>query len=86
LWGKKGGGGKLPTGPPNLDQVYDIVGGKDWINGEVNCLSNLASSQTITISWGEKKKESINQSSILCDEGLQVGDHVVEYHGKHWPK
>jgi hypothetical protein len=28
----------------NLDQVYDIVGEKDWIHGEVNCLPNLASS------------------------------------------
>jgi hypothetical protein len=28
----------------NLDQVYDIVGEEDWIHGEVNCLSNFASS------------------------------------------
>ncbi len=44
----------------NLDQVYDIVGEEDWIHGKVNCLSNLASSQTITLSWRAKKKESIN--------------------------
>jgi hypothetical protein len=38
--------------------------------------------QTITLSWGAKKKESMNQRSILSDEGLQVGDHiVVENHG-----
>ncbi len=70
----------------NLDEVYDIVGEKDWIHAEVNCLSNLASSQKITLSWGAKKKESIKQRSVLSDEGLQVGNHVVvENHGKQWP-
>ncbi len=70
----------------NLDQVCDIVGQEDWIHGEVNCLSNLASSRTITLSWGAKKKESINRRSILSDEGLQVGNLVVvENHGKRWP-
>jgi hypothetical protein len=37
----------------------------------------------ITLSWQAKKKEYINQRSVLSDEGLQVGDHVVvENHGK----
>jgi hypothetical protein len=68
-----------------LDQVYDIVREEDWIHGEVNCLADLASSQTITLSLGAKKKELIEQSSVLSDEGLQVGDHVVvENHGKQW--
>ncbi len=39
-----------------LDQIYDIVGEEDWIHGESNCLVNLASSQTITLSGGAKKK------------------------------
>ncbi len=70
----------------NLDQLYDIVGEEDWIHGKVNCLSNFALSQAITRSWGAKKKESILQRSILSDEGLQVGNHVVvENHGIHWP-
>ncbi len=70
----------------NLDEVYDIVGEEDWIHAEVNCLADLASSQTITLSWRAKKKESIKQRSVLSDEGLQVGDHVVvESHGKQWP-
>ncbi len=47
----------------SLNQVYDIVGEEDWINGEVNCLANLASSRTITLSWGAKKKESTKQRS-----------------------
>ncbi len=69
-----------------LDQIYDIVGEEDWIHGEGNCLINLASSRTITLSWGAKKKERIEQRSVLFDEGLQVGNHViVENHGKYWP-
>jgi hypothetical protein len=69
-----------------LDQVYDTVGEEEWIRGEVNCLANLASSQTITLSWGAKKMDSIKQRSLLSDEGLQVDDHVVvEYPGKQWP-
>jgi hypothetical protein len=40
-------------------------------------------SQTITLSWGAKKKESRKK---LSNKGLQVGDHVVvENHGIHWP-
>ncbi len=68
-----------------LDQIYDIVGEEDWIHGESNCLVNLASSPTITLSWRAKKKECIDQRRVLSDEGLQVGDHVVvENHGNQW--
>ncbi len=69
-----------------LDRIYDIVGEEDSIHGESNCLVNLASSQTITLSWGAKKKERKEQRRVLSDEGLQVGDHVyVENHGNQWP-
>ncbi len=69
-----------------LDQIYDIVGEEDQIHGESNCLVNLASSRTITLSWGAKKKESIEQRRVLSDEGLQVGIHVaVENHDNQWP-
>jgi hypothetical protein len=52
----------------------------------VNCLSYLASSRTITLTWGATKKEYLNQRSVLFNEGLQVGDHVVvENHGEQWP-
>ncbi len=37
-----------------IDQIYDIVGGEDWIHGESNCLVNLASSQMI----GEQKRRN----------------------------
>ncbi len=69
-----------------LDQIYDIVGEEDWIHGESNCLVNLASSRTITLSRGAKKKDRIEQRRVLSDEGLQVGNHVVvENHGNQWP-
>jgi hypothetical protein len=65
-----------------LDQIYDIVGEEDWIHGESNCLVNLASSPTIMLSWGAKKKERKEQRRVLFDESLQVGDLVVvENHG-----
>jgi hypothetical protein len=45
----------------------------------------LASSQTITLSWGAKKKERIEQRRVSSDEGLQVGNHVIfENHGNQW--
>ncbi len=50
-----------------LDQIYDIVGEADWIHGERNRLVNLASSQMITLSWGAKKKERIEQRRVLSD-------------------
>jgi hypothetical protein len=69
-----------------LDQIYDIVGEEDWIHGKSNCLVNLASSRTITLSWGEKKKEHKEQRKVSSDEGLQVGNYVfVENHGNQWP-
>jgi hypothetical protein len=69
-----------------LDQIYDIVGEEDWIHGESNCLVNLASGQTIMLSWGAKKKERKEQRRVLSDEGLQVGNHVfVKNHGNQWP-
>jgi hypothetical protein len=69
-----------------LDQIYDIVGEEDWIHGESKCLLNLASSRTITLSWGAKKKERTEQRNVLSDESLQIGDLVVvENHGNQWP-
>jgi hypothetical protein len=41
-----------------LDQIYDIVGEKDWIHGEGYCLVNLASSQTIN-SVGEQRRKNV---------------------------
>ncbi len=65
----------------NFGQINEIIGDEEWLQGESNCLCNIASSQIISLSWGAKKKESIN-SDALC---ICVGDCVsVENHGKHW--
>jgi hypothetical protein len=65
----------------NFSQINDIIGEEGWLQGEVNCLCNIESSQIISLSWGAKKKESKN-SVGLC---VCVGDRViVENHGKHW--
>jgi hypothetical protein len=70
----------------SLNQINDIVGEEDWIHGESNCLVNLASGRTITLSWGAKKKEHKEQCRLLSDESLQVGDLVVvKNHGHQWP-
>jgi hypothetical protein len=69
-----------------LINFFDIVGEEDWIHGESNCLVNLASGWTFTLSWGAKKKEHKEQRRVLSDEGLQVGNHVfVENHSNQWP-
>jgi hypothetical protein len=65
----------------NFGQINDIIGEEERLQGEVNCLCNIASSQINSLSWGAKKKESKN-SDALC---ICVGDHVsVKNHGKHW--
>jgi hypothetical protein len=50
------------------------------------CLINLGSSRTIMLSWGAKKEEHKEQSTLLSDECLQVGDLVVvKNHVDQWP-
>jgi hypothetical protein len=65
----------------SFGQINDIIGDKGWLQGEGNCLCNIASSQIISLSWGAKKKEATNFDA-LC---ICVDDRVsVESHGKHW--
>jgi hypothetical protein len=65
----------------NFGQMNDVIGDDECLQGEVNCLCNIASSCIISLSWGAKKKESTN-SDALC---VCVDDCVsVENHGKHW--
>jgi hypothetical protein len=65
----------------NFGQINDMIGDEEWLQGEVNCLCNIASSRIISLSWGAKKNKSTH-SDALC---ICEGDHVsVENHGKHW--
>jgi hypothetical protein len=65
----------------NFGQINDIIGEEEWLQGEVNCLCNIALSRIISLSWGAKEKESKNSDALyVC-----VGDRVsVENCGKHW--
>jgi hypothetical protein len=65
----------------NFGQINDIIGDEEWLQGEGNCLCNIASSQIISLSLGAKKKESTHSDAFyVC-----VGDCVsVENHGKYW--
>jgi hypothetical protein len=65
----------------NFGQINDVIGDEEWLQGEVNFLGNIASFQTISLSWGAKKKEPTH-SDALC---VCVGDSVsVENHEQHW--
>ncbi len=57
------------------------IGDEEWLQGEGDCLCNIASSRIISHSLGAKKKESSNFDALCICEG----DHVsVENHGKRW--
>jgi hypothetical protein len=47
----------------NFGQINDIIGDEEWLQGEVNCVCNIASSRIISLSWGAKKKESTNSDA-----------------------
>jgi hypothetical protein len=65
----------------SFGQIHDIIGDEEWLQGEGNCLCNIASSQIISLSLGAKKKESGNFDALCVCEGDRVS---VENHGKHW--
>ncbi len=73
----------------NNTQLSEFIGDEDWINGEVNTLSNIASNRTISLSWGSKKKDTKNSeckvSPCIDATSLSVGDLVVvSNHGTKW--
>jgi len=56
----------------------DIIGEEEWMKGGLNCICNIASSSTVSLTWGAKKKSN-NRSQ------LSIGDDViVSNHGKKW--
>jgi hypothetical protein len=38
----------------NFGQINDIIGDEEWLQGEVNCLCNIASSQIISFLWEQR--------------------------------
>jgi hypothetical protein len=41
-------------------QISDIIGEEEWVDGEMNTLSNIGSHQIVNLSFGAKKKEKKN--------------------------
>ncbi len=65
----------------SFGQINDIIGDEEWLQGEGNCLCNIASSRIISLSLGAKRKEYTNFDALCIFEGDRVS---VENHGKHW--
>ncbi len=65
----------------SFGQINDIIGDEEWLQGEGNCLCNIASCRIITCNLGAKKKESTNFDALCICEGDCVS---VENHDKHW--
>jgi len=63
----------------NYTQIHDIVGGEEWLNGEIKTLSNIGSNRIVSLTWGCKKKESLKSNMCLNSEDtlLCVGDRVI---------
>jgi hypothetical protein len=38
-------------------QISDTIGEEEWVDGEMNTLSNIGSHQIVNLSFGAKKKE-----------------------------
>ncbi len=64
----------------SFGQIHDIIGDEEWLQGEGDCLCNIASPQIISLSLGAKKKESTNFYALCICEGNHVS---VENHEKH---
>jgi hypothetical protein len=49
-------------------QISDIIGEEEWVDGEMNTLSNIGSHQIVNISFGAKKKEQKNNTQRLLGD------------------
>jgi hypothetical protein len=49
-------------------QISDIIGEEEWVDGEMNTLSNIGSHQIVNLSFGAKKKEKKNNTQILLED------------------
>ena len=43
--------------PVKYCQISDIIGEEEWVDGEMNTLSNIGSHQIVNLSYGAKQKE-----------------------------
>jgi hypothetical protein len=40
----------------NYTQIHGIVGGEEWLNGEIKTVSNIGSNRIVSLTWGCKKR------------------------------
>jgi hypothetical protein len=53
----------------SFGQIHEIIGDEEWLQGEGNCLCNIASCPIIYLSLGAKKKESTNFDALcVCED------------------
>ncbi len=57
----------------SFGQINDIIGDEEWLQGEVNCLCNIASSQIISLSL-----------VLMLYVPVKAVVFSVGNHGKHW--
>jgi hypothetical protein len=71
----------------NYMQIHDIVGGEEWLNGEIKTLSNIGSNRIVSLTWGCKKKESLKSNMCLNSKDILLCDGdcvIVLNHGDKW--
>jgi hypothetical protein len=49
-------------------QISDIIGEEEWVDGEMNILSNIGSHQIVNLSFGAKKKEKKDNIQSLLED------------------
>jgi hypothetical protein len=61
----------------SFGQINGVLGNEEWLQGEGNCLCNIASSRIISLSLGAKKKESTNFDALFVCEGDCVSVEIM---------
>ncbi len=49
-------------------QISDIIREEEWVDGEMNTLSNIGSQQIVNLSFGAKKQEKKNSTQSLLED------------------
>ncbi len=66
-------------------QINDIIGEEEWVDGEMNTLSNIGSHQIVNLSFGAKKKEENNNTQRLLED-LSTHNKKAKKKGTEYPE
>jgi hypothetical protein len=49
------------------EQIHEIIGDQEWLNGDMDCLMNLAANRRLSLSMGAKKRvlQKENQYQLM---------------------